>query len=66
MMLCYLDQTLEKLDLEKMDEIEQLSALPSFPGGSLESKMCSKISELTQVIFVDFLKLFEQAEKTIS
>ena len=51
-----------------MDEIEQLSALPSFPGGSLESKMCSKISELTQVILIKLLKFygnFRAFEKTV-
>ena len=32
-----------------MDDMSQLSMLPSFPGGTLESKMCAKISELTEV-----------------
>ena len=35
--------------MEKMDDMSQLSMLPSFPGGTLESKMCAKISELTEV-----------------
>ena len=33
-------------------DLNQLAMLPSFPSGTLESKMCNKICELTQVQYL--------------